>query len=133
MEPKTKPRLHARDHLPGGADPLPIEGTDGPWIYVGTTGVDGVDGLLTGDSPPFTNGTNVLGAEAPVSFMKLGNGDVRVRGGFKDMSAGDVIFTLPTGYRPAYDQPLEGSLADGSGAFTYIIGANGDVTFVDFI
>jgi hypothetical protein len=105
-----KPFIHGRDHLPGGEDPIPnliVSGEDGPWIYVGTTGVDGVDSLLTVDSPPFQNSwTNALGDEAPVSFLLTFNGWVHLRGGFAGGADNTTVFTLPVGYRPPYRQEM---------------------------
>lgn len=44
-----------------------------PWVYVGTPGLDGVDALLTHDSPPFQNGcTNYRGTASLVKrIMRL--------------------------------------------------------------
>lgn len=95
--------MHGRDHRWGGADRI----VDPDWLYVGTVGLDGVDSLLTYQSPPFVNGwTNALGVQAPVSFLHTVAGWVHIRGGFFGGSDNTTIFTLPVGYRPEFTQPM---------------------------
>lgn len=43
-----KPVIHGRDHLPGGADPIPVTTVDPPWITVGDA---------TGGGDSFTSGS----------------------------------------------------------------------------
>lgn len=99
-------------------------------IYVGTVGLDGVDDLITDDSPPFKNDwTNSLGDDSPVAFLRTLNGWVHLRGGFTGGLDGTVVFTLPAGFRPQYQQPMvipSGSLGHFA---TCIVQANGDVLF----
>lgn len=99
------------------------------WIYVGSIGDGGVDDLLGPISPPFQNGwTNSLGDDAPVSFT-LVNGWVHIRGGFSGGADGTVVFTLPDGYRPAYQVPMVIPTGDPGHYATVIVGTNGDVVF----
>jgi hypothetical protein len=117
------------------------DGSNG-WVYVGTPGVDGVDALLTGESPPFENGwTNALGGQAPVPYKYFLNW-VHIRGAFTGGSDNSVGFTLPIPgwiapsgaafggtYAPAFPVANIGALADGSGVFSFVIGTDGTVTY----
>lgn len=106
-----------------------LRGDEG-WIYVGTVAVDGVDDLITDDSPPFLNDwTNSLGDDAPVSFRRTLNGWVHIRGGFTGGLDGTVIFTLPEGFRPEYQQQMVIPSASLTAFATCVVLANGDVTF----
>lgn len=118
--------MHGRDHRWGGADKL----VDGDWTYVGTAGLDGVDSLLTYESPPFENGwTNVLGDEAPVSFMHTIAGWVHIRGGFFGGADGSIVFTLPVGYRPVYQQPMVIPTSTPGHFATVVVNTDGTVVF----
>lgn len=103
-----KPVIHAGDHDPGSADPY-----EGDWVYVGTTGVDGVDALLTDPSPPFENSwTNAGGDWEVVRFRKGIRGPI-IEGGYTDGAFGTTMFTLPTRWRPAKDIVSPGSTSAG--------------------
>lgn len=118
--------MHGRDHRWGGADRL----LDGDWIYVGTVGVDGVDSLLTNESPPFQNSwTNSLGGDAPVSFMHTIAGWVHIRGGFLGGLDGTTIFTLPVGFRPEYVQPMVIPTPNPGHFATVVVNVDGRVVF----
>lgn len=106
-----------------------VERSDGssPWIYVGTYPGDA---NTTPESPPFENGWgNVFSGQAPVSFKRFSNW-THIRGAFTGGSDGTVVFTLPPEYAPLYPQAITGSLTDGSGVWTCIIGTDGSVTYV---
>lgn len=106
-----------------------LERSGGPFIYVGTFGLDGVDDLLTPDSPPFKNvWTNALGNYPAVSFTVV-NGWVHIRGAFVGGANGTVVFTLPPGYRPSHRQPFICGTASPAHYATYYVDPNGDVTF----
>jgi hypothetical protein len=107
-----------------------LEASGSPWIYVGTVGVDGVDDLISPDSPPFENGwTNSLGVDLPVSFTRI-NGWVHIRGGFLGGPDGSVVFNLPAGYRPAGRHgPHPIGTSDVAHVSTCYIEPNGDVVF----
>lgn len=103
---------------------------DERWIYVGTIGQDGVDSLLTPDSPPFVPPwTNSLGVDAPVSFRRTLNGWVHIRGGFYGGLDGTVVFTLPEGFRPEYQQQMVIATGAVDHYATCIVATNGDVVF----
>jgi hypothetical protein len=103
-------------------------------IFVGTAGVDGVDALLTPESPPFQNGwTNSLGNDPPVSFVRTVTGFIHISGGFYGGSNGTVVFTLPLKYRPASTERFViGTSADNHVA-TYHVLSTGDVVFGQII
>lgn len=106
-----------------------LERGGSPLIYVGTAGIDGVDDLLTPDSPPFENGwTNSLGDPGPVRFTRL-NGIVHIWGGFEGGADGTTIFTLPVGYLPSYQQPAVIPTTDVAHIATVVINFDGTVVF----
>lgn len=106
-----------------------IERGGSPLIYVGTVGLDGVDDLLTPDSPPFQNGwTNSLGRGGPVRFTRL-NGLVHIWGGFTGGADSTVVFTLPAGYRPEFLQPMNIPTEDLLHVATCAVDSDGTVTF----
>lgn len=103
---------------------------DEDWIYVGTAGVDGVDALLTDESPPFLNGwTNAFGADPPVSFKRTVNSWVHIRGGFIGGSNNTTVFVLPVGYRPEYRQHFVCATTQVNHYATYYIEPTGEVVF----
>lgn len=107
-----------------------VNSKDGAWIYVGTVGFDGVDLLITLDSPPFQNSwTNSLGPDAPVSFVRTASGWVKMRGGFYGGVDGSVVFTLPVGYRPAFRQQMVIPTGTPNHYATAVVGTSGDVVF----
>lgn len=98
-------------------------------MYVGTFGFDGVDDLLGPESPPFQNGwTNSFGGNAPVAFT-LVNGWVHIRGGFFGGADGTVVFTLPPGYRPKYQQPMVIPTTTPGHFATCVVNVDGTVVF----
>lgn len=106
-----------------------LERSGGPWIFVGTIGLDGVDDVLTPDSPAFKNSwTNSLGEDPPVSFTVV-NGWVHIRGGFVGGANGTVVFTLPPGYRPSHRQRFVCGTASPAHYATYYVETSGDVVF----
>ena len=99
-------------------------------IYVGTVGVDGVDDLLTPESPPFQNGwTNALGDEPPLSFVRSVTGFIHLNGAFFGGGNGTVIFTLPVKYRPAKTQRFVIGTTSDTHYATYHILTTGEVVF----
>lgn len=106
-----------------------LERSGGPWIYVGTIGMDGVDALLTPDSPQFVNGwTNSLGPDPPVSFGIL-NGWLHIRGGYVGGANNTTVFILPVGYRPSHRMRYVCGAALVNHYATYYIEATGEVVF----
>jgi hypothetical protein len=106
-----------------------LEDSGALFIFVGSYGLDGVDDLLTPDSPPFQNGwTNSLGDEPPVAFTIV-NGWVHILGGYVGGGDGTVIFTLPIGYRPLARARHVGGTGLANHYSTYYIEPNGDVVF----
>lgn len=106
-----------------------LERSGALWIAVGSYGLDGVDDLLTPDSPPFQNGwTNSLGDEPPVAFTIV-DGWVHIRGGYVGGGDGTVVFSLPVGFRPLQRQRHVGTTALVNHYSTYYIEPNGDVVF----
>lgn len=97
--------------------------TAGPWIYVGTVGVDAD---TTPDSPPFENGwANSGGGLQPMRFRWVKDKGTEIQGSMSDGTLGVAAFTLPVDYRPANEVRLAASddlntflvlrvLADGS-------------------
>lgn len=84
--------------------------------------------------PPFENGWgNVGGSEAPVSFAKDCDGWIHIRGGFEGGVASTVVFTLPVGYRPDYQQPAVIPTTSPTNFATVIIGTNGEVLYLDTV
>lgn len=103
---------------------------DERWIYVGTAGIDGVDDLLTADSPPFQNGwTNALGVYPPVSFRRTLNGWVHFRGAFVGGADGSIVFTLPQGFWPEHREPFTIPTASVDHYATYYVEPTGEVVF----
>lgn len=90
----------------------------GSWHTVGGAG-----------EPAFLNGwANFNGATHPVAgFRKHPDGTVELRGLIKD-GIGAPIFTLPVGYRPA--KPAHFTANSNTGAATFFVDTNGDVTWV---
>lgn len=89
----------------------------GPWVNVGDPG-----------APPFTNGANAGGGLTPMRFRVLLGGGIEIQGSVTGVALGDVIFTLPAGYRP--DSELRLAASDDTGAFVaFRILASGDVIY----
>lgn len=111
------------------------------WIYVGTVGVDGADAEITdnpypyapGDTPgpiPFVAGTNGLGGFAPLRF-KISSATLclEIDGRYTGVSPGDTVFTLPTLFIPDFETPVQGLIADYSGAFAAAVDASGNYIY----
>jgi hypothetical protein len=80
-------------------------------------GASGGDSTWT--APTLTNSwVNYGGAQEPAGYRKDASGFVHLRGFIKNGSVSAAAFTLPAGYRPAYDvyAPVV-----SSGAFGYCI------------
>lgn len=81
-----------------------------------------------GDSnePAFANSwVNFAGGDAPARFYKDASGQIHLGGLVKNGTVGSAIFTLPTGYRPAYTLRFP-CLANGALA-TVIVTVDGEV------
>jgi hypothetical protein len=103
---------------------------DERWIYVGSPGVDGVDDLLTPDSPPFQNGwTNSFGSDPPVSFRRTLNAWAHIRGGYAGGGSNTVVFILPPGFRPEFRQRFTCGTASPAHYATYYVEPTGEVVF----
>lgn len=100
-----------------------LERQPGRWIYVGT-------GPLSSDeSPAFQNGaTNSGGGFVPMRFRVNKWRVVEVEGAV-DVALGDVIFTLPVGYRPDYSLRFV-CASDTETPAVIQVDPNGDVTQV---
>lgn len=121
MSDALKPANHGRDHRGGSLhDGIPAE-----WHNVGDSG-----------EPAFQNGiTNQGGGLVPMRFRLLPgdpldggdtHGCLEIQGSVTGGSTGDVIFTLPIGYRPSHELRLAAS--DDSGNFLVLrVLANGEV------
>lgn len=119
----------------------------GSWIYVGTpaqvgstTDVYGtlISSLIAANPSPYNVSpwvpfnppwTNSLGQDAPVSFMINAAGFVVMRGAAGGGTTETVIFTLPAGYRPFYQQEIIVPSGSFSHYVTCLIGADGTVTY----
>ena len=96
------------------------QGVDGAWHYVGDPG-----------EPAFENSwANAGGADAPVSYIKTMNGWVHIRGAFIGGAQNTVVFTLPVGYRPAYQQEMVIPTTAATNYATCVVGTNGSVLFL---
>lgn len=116
---------------------ITIGGVSIELIYVGTSGVDGIDALLagnphpyaTGDSPgppPFDNGTTV--PSNPLAFARLKD-ILLLFGGFDGVTAGQSIFTLPAYFTPASDQPISFLMSDFSALCAVNVQADSQVIY----
>jgi hypothetical protein len=84
------------------------------WLYAGTTGVDGVDDLLTPESPPFENSwTNLGGGFVPLRIKLRAPNDPLVDGFVDGGTIGTVITTWPEVFWPSHELPLDGQTVDG--------------------
>lgn len=120
----NKPVIHGRDHLPGGADPIP----DVPWVVVGDP-VDNPDiaALLGADSPPYEDGfTNADLPKQPLRF-RLVFDDFQCAGWTTGGSVGGTVTTIPASYRPTYDQPVVGETDAGVFSGFEVIAATGEL------
>lgn len=141
---RDKPRRHGFDHSAYGADPAV-----GPWIYVGTSGEDGVDDKLavnpspyaTPDMPgppPFQNGITNLFAEDddgnPGDGLRyrwtIHGVQIDCGGGLANVTDDTVITTLIGVPLPDSPKPGLDALVDGSGGFTWRLEPNGDLVFL---
>jgi hypothetical protein len=128
---------------------MPVSGRTGPWIYVGTpTQVSGqtdvygtlISDLVAANPAPFNASpwvpfegfwNNSLGSDAPVSFLLDASGFTVIRGGTSGGSG--IVFFLPTGFRPFYQQELILPVGDAFSYATAIIGTDGSVTFENLV
>lgn len=98
MEAKDRPRLHARDHLPGSPDPISEH-----WSFVEPVSPaveDDHGGRATSDfAGPWLN----IDSASPATGFRLMEGQLQIRiaatGG--EDTPGSTIFTLPATHRPA--------------------------------
>lgn len=105
----------------------------GPWIYVGTQGVDrGANNY----SPPFQNSwANALGGRRRLRFRLISPkhekrvNSVELEGEIFGGEPGTVVFTLPEKYRPSEMTHAVGTVNESSLAI-WRIEASGDVSFV---
>lgn len=83
----------------------------------------------TSGEPPFENGWGNIGSpEAPVGFM-LCNGWVHLRGGFAGGTANSVVFTLPVGYRPEFQQEMVIPTTTSTSYAIVVVGTDGGVVY----
>lgn len=107
---------------------ISLERSDGSnrWVAVNPEGGPDTDP----EGPEFQNGWANVGAPfAPVQFKRFLNW-THIRGAFYGGSDDTVVFTLPELYWPLYPEAIIGSLADGSGGWTCLVGTDGTVTYV---
>jgi hypothetical protein len=115
-----------------------LAGINIDWIYVGTTGVDGIDSLLaanphpyaTGDTPgpvPFDNGTTI--PANPLAFAKLDKA-LLLGGGHTGQTIFQSIFSLPSSYTPAKDQPIQYMFNDFSALAAANVQADSQVLYM---
>lgn len=133
---------HGHRHASTGTDPAV-----GPWIYVGTDGVDGVDDELAANPPPyatgetpgppsFTTGTNAFANDAdgnPGGGLRYrwepGGVKVNCGGGITGLSPGDVIATLVGVPLPDKGEPILDT-DTASNAFTAQLLPSGDLVYI---
>lgn len=150
-EPLGRPRLHAREHLRGGRQPVVSR-----WIMVGTSGTDGAaapDGGVAweeklarnphpyapGDDPgppPFTTGTNGFALDAdgnPGDGLRYCYGPHGVQidcgGGITGLAPGDVICTLIGVPLPDTAKRILDA-DDATGAFIAQLLPSGDLVYI---
>lgn len=105
-------RIRALEAAPGGA------GGCEDWRLVGAVG-----------EPAFQNSWGNIGTpEAPVSFALCG-GFVHLRGGFAGGTANSVVFTLPVGYRPAFQQEMVIPTTTSTSYAIVVVGTDGGVVY----
>lgn len=96
------------------------------WLYAGSYGVDGVDDLLSPESPPFQNSyTNALDGFVPLRIKLRAPHDPLIDGFVTGGVIGDVITTWPEIFWPSHDLPLDGQTVDGAFA-SFRLRANGE-------
>lgn len=100
------------------------------WIYVGTVGVDGIDNLITPDSPPFQNDwTQAGGGEQYLSFILRANTWLHIRGVPTGGADETVVFTLPVECRPKKVEHFSSAGRDPGSAITWRVEPSGDVIY----
>lgn len=115
---------------------------DGDEVYVGTSGVDGIDSLLaanphpyqTGDSPgpPSFSNSFTTSSTKPVGFQRtVGDQGLRIFGEPSAGTDGTVVFTLPSRFRLTKRAWFPSERADTGAAGTFRADTNGDVTWLD--
>lgn len=115
-----RPTVHGRDHRFGSVDPIPPS----RWIIIGDTG-----------APAFVNDWEHGDAvEDPVRFRMLAGGCLQIRGYPFGGVSGTIVFTLPSGYEPEYQERHMGVdpvwLDDSTKQPRFTAHPNGDV-YVD--
>jgi hypothetical protein len=107
-------------------------------VWFGSVHIDGLfkgwnevvtDRLPTWNDATLQNGwVNWGGSDAPANYSKIGS-VVRIRGTVKNgtSTASTVLFTLPAGYRPLYNQYFT-TLCQGNGIVRIKVDINGSVT-----
>jgi hypothetical protein len=79
--------------------------------------------------PAFQNGwVNANTGEPPLQFTKDPFGRVHLRGHITTGASGSVIFTLPVGYRPAYQEYILCLQDTGAAGSFLLVAANGNVS-----
>lgn len=105
-----------------------------PYItYVGTAGVDGVDDLLTDESPAFEDGCGNAAGGMPVFFGRsIGFPSLIIGGDFTVPGDNVTVFTLPAGrgYRPEKDTPVDIPMSNPDAIARCVIQADGKVVYV---
>jgi hypothetical protein len=96
--------------------------TDNGWVTV--------DSATDEIAPPFQNSWDGVAGKAPVSFFVDSNGIVYFRGILTipgGVTYPSVVFTLPVGYRPEYDEPFVISVKGGGYANALVKAVSGNV------
>lgn len=109
-----------------------LNSDDGSWPWVCVDDSSSNPCIPPTSNPAYTafeNGWTNVDGQAPVSFKRFLNW-VHIRGAFTGGADNTVVFSLPELYRPSFPQAIVGSLSDGSGVWTCIIGTDGTVTYV---
>ena len=85
----------------------------------------------SGITPVFQNNwTNTGGLYPPVSFYLSDDGEIRFRGAPTGGATGTVVFTLPSGYRPEYNERLVCPTDTAGTSCIFEVSTNGDVTYI---
>lgn len=100
------------------------------WIYFGTVGVDGIDDLITPDSPPFQNGWTQAGGDTQAfSFVLRANGWLFTRGVPTGGADNTVVATLPVECRPKKTEPFTSRGRTPGSVVTWRIEPTGEVIY----
>lgn len=126
MSDALKHEMHARHHLPIGADPSPPS----HWIYVGDYPDD--DGT-TVESPVFENGWENAPGGQPLRFRLDLSWTLIVEGDIRFGEVGTVVTTIPEDYRRGTGIPAPGIIKRGDGSYgtlVWFLDANGELSLV---